>query len=141
MKRDATDALFSELVRERADWTCEACGKVYPEGQRQGLHCSHFYGRRHRATRWSEINAASHCFGCHQKLGGNPVVFARWISKHLAELYGANVPAALEEKHNSIAKITKKDKKEMNVHFRAELKRLKELRAKGHAGRIEFVGW
>ena len=141
MKRDALDDLFSKLVRERAGWCCEACGKYYPEGQRQGLHCSHHYSRRHNATRWEPLNASAHCFSCHQHLSGNPVLFAYWIKTHLERLYGPHAFGALEEKHQSIVKLTRADKAELKAHMKAELKRLQDERAAGTQGRIEFVGY
>ena len=38
LKRDPLDAVFSDLVRERADWTCECCGKYFPERKGSGIH-------------------------------------------------------------------------------------------------------
>ena len=56
------DLLFSKYIRAKADYTCEYCGnKPSP----QGLHCSHFIGRRYRNTRWLEDNVSCVCFGCH----------------------------------------------------------------------------
>lgn len=134
MKRDKIDDTFSKLVRERAEWTCECCGKEYPEGQRQGLHCSHFYSRRHKATRWSPMNAAAHCFSCHQKLGGNPVEFSAWIEKHI----GSGALEILRERAHSICKLTKADKEDIYKHLKSEYKRMMALRADGVVGRIEF---
>lgn len=134
IKRDKRDEVFSMLVRERAGWTCEACGKYYPEGQRQGLHCSHIFSRRHRATRWSPDNAAAHCFSCHQRLGGDPVEFARWAETYLGE----GRLRLLREKAHSICKLTKADLEDIYKHLKAEHKRISGLRSNGVAGRIEF---
>ncbi len=80
---DPLDSLFSLYIRARAGWKCERCGKFYPEGERQGLDCSHFVGRAHKGTRWAEDNAAAHCRGCHQHLGANPILFVDWILNYM----------------------------------------------------------
>ncbi len=136
MKRTAADDAFSKCVRERADWTCESCGKVY-EKKSQGLHCSHFFSRRHRATRWAGDNAAAHCFYCHQTLGGNPVEFHRWIENHLGETRLQIV----EDLKNSIVKIPKSEEKEIAKHYREQLKMIEQKRADGVTGYIDFVSW
>lgn len=77
------DVLFSRLVRERAEWRCEKCQKFFPEGERQGLQCSHLIGRRNKAVRWHPLNAVAHCFYCHKYLTENPIEFHSWIKAHL----------------------------------------------------------
>ena len=72
IKRTKWDVVFSNLIRYRDKWTCQRCGRVYPEGS-QGLHCSHFFGRGTWATRLEEANAMALCFGCHQRVGSNPI--------------------------------------------------------------------
>ena len=140
MKIKPEDKWFSRCVRERANWICECCGKAYEENS-QGLHCSHFFSRRHKATRWSPINAAAHCFSCHQRLGGNPIEFADWIATYLDKHYGPLAYPTLIEQKNSIIKITKKDMQEIAIHYQGQYHWLKKLRAEGDNGRIEFEGW
>ena len=137
MKRDATDAAFSDCIRERVNWTCERCGKYYPEGQRRGLDCSHFYGRRHHSTRWHPDNAFAHCRGCHQYLGSNPAIFAKWVLDQL----GDTRYDWLMQRHNQIAKYSKKEKKEIAQHYKQELKRIQELRKNGETGYIELISY
>ena len=136
VKIKPADTAFSKCVRERSDWTCECCGKKYEENS-QGLHCSHFYSRRHRTIRWCADNAASHCFGCHQRLGGNPLEFSKWIEEHLGEA-GVEI---LTEKRNSLVKVSKQEEKEIAKHYREQLKKMKEERANGKTGRVEFESW
>ena len=136
MKISPADKWFSLSVRERANWTCECCGKKY-EINSQGLHCSHFYSRRHRATRWDGMNAAAHCFSCHQRLGGNPLDFARWIENHLGEA-GAEI---LRDKHHGIAKIPKAEEKQIAAHYRAQYVRIVQAREQGAEGRVEFESY
>ena len=45
IRRDKYDELFSYLVRERADFTCEYCNRSFRHDP-HGLHCSHLFGRR-----------------------------------------------------------------------------------------------
>lgn len=137
IKRDKRDAVFSELVRERVNWTCESCGKYYPEGNRMGLHCSHYVGRAHKTTRWEPANAFAHCFGCHQRFEANPGLFHRWY----VERHGTVTEQAIVEKGRGIARFREADLDEIYAHLKAELKRMKSLRKDGHTGRIEFTGW
>ena len=83
IKITALDRLFSLYVRHRANWRCQYCGTDYAKLNKSGLHCSHLYGRRHKSTRWHPDNAFAHCFGCHQFLGGNPVIFSKWARMKL----------------------------------------------------------
>ncbi len=137
MKRDKFDKLFSDMIRERDNWTCQRCKKYYPEGHRQGLHCSHIFSRRHRATRWEPCNAVAHCFSCHQYLGGNPVKFNEWARKY----WGDIVIEMLDEKHKTICKLTKKDKIEMYAQMKAEHARMLRERRNGDNGLLSFVGY
>lgn len=130
------DAIFSKCVRERANWRCERCMTYYPPGQRQGLHCSHFFSRRHYSIRWHPINAAAHCFSCHQYLGGNPIEFTEWIKAHLNSRYDE-----LTELRCKVVRFRGPDKEEMFTHFKSEFDRMQKLRDKGETGRIEFQPW
>jgi 5-methylcytosine-specific restriction endonuclease McrA len=68
MKRDKYDATFSDYIRARDRWTCQRCKRYFPEGQRNGVHCSHFIGRRKQGTRFEPDNADALCHGCHQQM-------------------------------------------------------------------------
>lgn len=137
IKRTPADDAFSKCVRERANWTCEKCNKYFPEGKRQGLDCSHHYGRRNWSIRLEPINAESLCYGCHSHYGGTEDRRKEVLNKGELEI--------LIEKKNDIQlgkEVRKtKGKGEIAKHFREELKRMQELRAQGEMGRIEFVGW
>ena len=137
IKRDPLDIVFSLLVRERADWTCECCGKEFPERKGAGLHCSHYWGRRNRGTRWNGVNCFAHCFGCHQKLGSNPELFRTWVFKELGEL----LYDELTLRANAVMKYTPSDRKEMKAHFSAQLEYLKKRRKNGATGYIDFSEW
>ena len=133
MKIDRKDRLFSLLVRERSGWKCEYCGKQY-EPNSQGLHCSHFVSRRYRGLRWHPMNAAAHDFGCHQRLGGNPIEFAEWVERHL----GPALFARLRVLRNEICKLSKSDLAEIETNLADSLARMKAARDSGVCGRIDF---
>ncbi len=68
------DKLFSDWIRERDGWKCQRCGKWYDKTdsyQRMGIHCSHFWGRSNKATRFDPQNAEALCYGCHRLWEGN----------------------------------------------------------------------
>lgn len=85
IKRTKHDIVFSDLVRERDNWTCQRCGTYYPEGRRRGLDSAHFYGRRNKGTRWDMDNAVALCRGCHQYFGEHPDQFKAFMYARLGE--------------------------------------------------------
>ena len=114
-RRDKTDVLFSNLIRRRAKWTCQVCGRYFPEGARQGLHCSHHFSRRKKSVRFSPINASAACFHCHQTLGENPVLFHEWIAGHL----GPEKFAALKIQAERVIRLKKHDLVEIHANLKA----------------------
>lgn len=137
VRRDPLDALFSDLVRERASWSCEACSAYFGPGERQGLHCSHHISRRFNATRWSPLNAAAHCARCHRHFTDNPVEHARWIIAAIGELNYENLKMAAQR----ITPLKKHDREDIRKTLKAQLADMRRQRERGHAGRIEFSGW
>ena len=140
------DVWFSLCVRERVDWTCEACGKKYEPWfttkgipANPGLHCSHYIGRANYAVRFDPLNANAHCYGCHSKFEGNPHNFMMWKFEKL----GGHLYDILIEKSNNLmlGKQARHDKQEIAAHYKAEFERMRELRNNGKVGRIEFRGY
>ncbi len=120
VRRNKLDIIFSMLVRTRDKWTCQVCGKYFPEGARQSLHCSHFHGRRKQSVRYEKLNAAAHCFSCHKYLEENPIEFQEWIYNYLGPIeYGR-----LNMFARRIVKRSKKDKEELYLDLKAELERV-----------------
>ncbi len=122
------DRLFSRCVRERAGWQCEKCGTQHEEGSR-GLECSHFHGRGKWSPRFDPDNCFSICTACHFRLVGNPV-------EHVCK--GDGFMQILTERANdlSLGRMAKRSEKEIRAHYRAELARMKELRAQGGPHRV-----
>lgn len=134
LKRDKHDAVFSELVRERTNWQCDYCGKYFHHDH-GNLHCSHFKSRRHKATRYHPFNAFAHCAGCHRKLGEDPYEF----TMHANITYGEMVIDRVAHLAAVPVRLKPWQMDEIYQHMKAELKRLRELRAGGNLWRIEFT--
>ncbi len=128
------DVVFSQLVRSRVNFTCEKCGKYFPEDSRGGLHCSHFFGRSRHSVRWAPSNAAAHCHGCHTYLGANPIEFTEWIKAHL----GQQRYDLLRVEANTPKRWKTHEKEELYQEMKAELERMESIHLGGYAGRIEF---
>lgn len=128
MKRDPLDILFSLYIRTRDNWTCQRCFSQKPE-KSQGLHCSHIFSRRHKATRWDEQNAKALCFSCHQWYGGNPVESAAWVEDWHAVRWGPDALDELRQRKNAPFKLTKSFRDERKAELTAKLKALTEAAA------------
>lgn len=137
LKRDKLDAVISDLIRERSNWTCEHCQKEYSHDRRQGLHCSHLWSRRNISTRWHPDNLFAHCYGCHQRLGGNPVAFRDWAYSILGETRFSELTLRAHKPY----KYTKAEREDIYQHYKTELARLQKLRKEGHTDYINVVSW
>jgi hypothetical protein len=82
IKRNTTDALFSDYIRMRDGWRCQNCFTKY-EPPTAGLQCSHFFGRGWKSVRWDLDNAFALCAACHTRLGGDPVGHTNFVLKKL----------------------------------------------------------
>lgn len=141
IKRTKYDALFSELIRERANWRCEYgqnshCNYGHRDfrGDSHTLHCSHLFGRRSQGVRVHPDNAFSHCLSCHQYLGENPALFAEWATEQL----GSQKYDRLRLLANKPTKFSTFDKELVHKHYLKESKRMASLRSDGEIGRLEF---
>lgn len=135
IKRTTADKYFSFCVRERANYTCEYCGKVEPE--RKGLECCHIYGRRAKSVRHDPDNAVCLCHTHHRYFTENPIEFQIWLKKHL----GDGRLEILREKYNQIIKYTKALEKEIAAHYKKQHEAMLQKRNEGHLGPMEFEGY
>lgn len=91
------DNVFSNYIRDRDNWTCRYCNKNFRDKSGQ-LHNSHFWGRKHYATRFDPENCIALCFTCHlwelekEKQGIYRRLMVEWI--------GQDKYDKLEQKHN-----------------------------------------
>ena len=101
IKLRKTDTIFSQYIRSRDDWKCRRCGHQHEAGN-QGLHNSHYFSRRHEATRFDPENCIALCFPCHHHWGhgeGRPE-----YEKYMRSLLGTKRYNALEVRANTIQK-------------------------------------
>ena len=89
------DRLTSVIVRRR-DRRCVTCG------ERRGLQCSHFYSRRHLATRFDLRNCNAMCADCNRRHNSEPEPYLRFMN----ELYGVEAVAELERLRSGRDKVT-----------------------------------
>ena len=137
IKRTPADAAFSDCIRERSGWTCERCGKYYPEDNRRGLECSHHHSRGNWGIRFDPLNAESLCTGCHFLEGGTE-------ERRKETLSDDQINLLFERKRNTdLGKKARKTKGKGDIakHYRDEHKRMQELRKNGETGRIEFTNY
>jgi len=117
IKREACDKWFSDVVRKKADFICESCGR-----NDIGMDCAHIHGRRAKSVRWSLDNAICLCRVCHMNYTSNPVDFTRWLEDYL----GTAHLDILNEKRNVLLKTNKQLRREIAKHYRDEFKRMQE---------------
>ena len=128
IKRTWTDTLFSNYIRERADWKCQhpKCDKEFDKNdgkQSRKLHCCHIgYGRGHIPTRWNEYNCLALCAGCHLWVDSHPFRSIWLLNQHFS-LY-----EILFVKDQYAEKRTRRINKEFEMKERKRIKILiKEL--------------
>ena len=137
LKRDATDAAFSDAVREAADWRCQRCGREFPERKGQDAHCSHFFSRKFNSTRWFPDNAVLACASCHAVTTDDHDEHVNLFKRILG-------PVRYEwllKRKPLIVRYRAADKKAMAAHYRAEVARIKQLRREGVMGCVELVAY
>ena len=128
------DNVFSQLIRERANWQCESCGlNLYDN--RASLHCSHLESRRHRALRWHSDNAVAHCFICHEKLGNNRPLFDEWI----VGKFGQKRLDWLQRQKAKPFKIIKPDKELIYQYLSSQLQDLLQIRDSGEYSYVSLA--
>lgn len=90
------DVLWSEIVKIRAGYKCELCGK------KENLQSHHVFGRRANSTRFDTNNGVCLCWRCHfVEAEQNAARFGLWIvSKRGQEWYDT-----LNTKYGQLVKI------------------------------------
>jgi len=113
IKRTKEDKVFSDLIRRRANWKCEYCGKDF-ENDKIHLHCSHIIPRKHKSLRWLPENAVAHCFECHNMLEKTRHVMKAWVKEKYNNMH------LLEQRKNKVMKISKTGLEELYQHLKGE---------------------
>jgi hypothetical protein len=117
IKRDAADKWFSDVIRLKAGYQCENCGK-----QDGRMECAHIYGRAAKSVRWSMDNALCLCHYCHLTYTANPLSFSSWLQSYV----GPGHLDMLREKWNVLMPTNKKLRAEIAAHYREELKKMEQ---------------
>ena len=137
LKRDATDAAFSDAVREASDWTCSRCSRPFPQRKGQDCHASHFFSRKYLSTRWFADNATCLCASCHSIVTDDH-------HEHVAlfrRLLGETRYEWLIQRKQQIVRYREADKKAIREHFRAQIEHLKIRRRNGEDGPLPLVSY
>ena len=146
VKKLDPDYFFSLCVRERAEWTCQCCGKKYEpwtgiNGQpaNPGLHCSHYIGRANYATRFDPLNVFAHCYYCHSKFEGNPHVFREWVLEKLGQ---TKYDILIEKSQNlMLGKQARQEKQQIAVYYVSVFAQMQYRRSTGVIGHLMFEGY
>ena len=82
------DNWFSKFVRlSEADsngiGTCVTCGL---KKHIKGLHCGHFIGRQHQATRFDEMNAHCQCVTCNTFNEGRKAEYEHYLNSRYGQV-------------------------------------------------------
>lgn len=136
VKSDALDQLFSRLVRERVNWTCEKCNVNFAH-DKHSLQCSHIVGRRVLLLRHDPRNANALCASCHHYFTDRPLEFSGWVRSHI----GDTIADELQRLSQVVHKRHKDWKKEARAHYREEWKKMEQKRLDGDTGYLEFTGY
>jgi len=132
--RTPADSAFSKCIRERANWTCERCGKHYPEGNRGGLDCSHHHSRGNWSIRFNPLNSEALCYGCHSYCGGTEERRREVLSEFEIELlWDLKADTGLGKQSRKT-----RGKGAIASHYREQLEIMRDSRAKGVLGRLDF---
>lgn len=117
IKLEACDTWCSKVVRQKANYTCEYCGK-----QDSRMECCHIHGRRARSVRWSLDNLLCLCSHHHRYFTENPTEFTAWLDEYL----GKGHMEMLLEKKNILMPTNKKLRAEIAKHYRLELRKMEQ---------------
>jgi hypothetical protein len=137
-KKATVSAVFSQVIRERDDWTCQVCGTS--RRNIGGLSASHHIAKgmgSKLAVAWDLDNATAKCEveglhpnGCHKWMDAHPLHHTEWIRQHLGE---ARYEALKDRSLNPPA-MTPMLKIEIHTDLKATLKDLRSRRATGETG-------
>ena len=108
---------------------CVTCGKVCPCFGKNCIQGGHFIPRGCRCTRWVEGNVYPQCNRCNGFLGGNYIIYSRYMQKHHPKDYEALI--SLFEKHRlgTAPKLTLLEKQAL---YNSWLKRGRRLEEKSY---------
>jgi hypothetical protein len=82
------DGIFAVMVKERANWKCQLCGRDHSENKRN-LHTHHIFSRRYKNTRHDMDNGIALCgMRCHKLIAHEkPEEFRDFLLDFLGDRY------------------------------------------------------
>ena len=116
LKRDYLDAVVSDFVRYRDQWTCQRCRKSFIPPS-QGYHCSHFKSRAHKGTRYDLLNCDGLCWPCHKYFAARINEYRDWKVVRIGE----RAVTLLEYKARKPFKINRSEKDLLYAEIKKEL--------------------
>ena len=140
--------LWSQVIRERDDYTCTVCGRNFRHDT-GALDASHLRSRGMGGgsphMKYALLNGSAKCKdsfgphpnGCHTFMDRHPMEHLEWIKGFLGEERYAAL-RDLEMTTNDLPKMADKDKKELAATLRGHLKSLRARRAAGEIGVLEI---
>ena len=123
--------IWSKLVRELDDYTCQVCHKSFRHDP-GFLDASHHIPRAHGATKWELDNGSSKCRKCHGEMDRQPLEHIEWIKNRLGE----ERYEALRMKGTQPMKMTDKDRRELAASLRKQLKEAQERNRDLHSRKL-----
>lgn len=121
MKDDKLWKVFSEFIRLRDSkdgfGNCCTCGKLihYKEG-----HAGHFISRRHKATKFDEMNVHLQCVSCNTFHNGRQFEYSLFLDKR----YGPGTAERLLQKSRQTYKMTSKEIDELTKEYKEKVKQM-----------------
>lgn len=115
------DLAWSELVKLKAGWCCEYCGKT------RYVQSHHIFSRSKKSVRWDVQNGVALCAGHHTlsstfSAHKTPLEFTDWIYSHR----GHDRINLLRIRANMVSKLHDFEKKILLTDLREQIKTLKK---------------
>ena len=86
IKLRTSDRLWTKYMRIQQKYTCQKCGRIYPEDNCRNLGVAHFHGRGHENARFDEENTLCLCsIPCHQYFDTHKTEFEAFMLKRLGQ--------------------------------------------------------
>ena len=134
IKRNKLDEIFSNVVREAYNWTCQCCGKESIKGVNGMMDAAHNFSRRHKFTRYDPRNVVCLCRSCHMRMTADPDEHVTFMKKHFGENYGLMRAIA----KTGIDKLYASDIAAIEKHYKTVLEDMKSLRLMGEMKTLDI---
>jgi len=131
------DAVFSKLIRLRANYVCESCGidLINDKGK---MDCSHYIGRANRHVRWHSLNANAHCKKCHLNFTHRNWEHVIWFRKVIGQGVEDLIYERIQERDRHMIKNSIEDLRDMLGHYEQELEKMTSKRDNRQMQWLEF---